>query len=373
MLQINIYLLITICTLFGQVAYSQNSDYIATDSSVTSGIKLVKGLDKENAQFIRVKAENEVLKYSPAQLKEYGFKNGEVYVAFDVVINGKNERYFLKRVVNGGISLFYLKLKAGVEKYYILSDESTDLIELPMNKSEILRMLETYADGCSSSAQNLKFVKPNRSSLTRFLNYLNNCSTYPYPKVRYSIKIGIAGTNFYPIDKGDIYAVGDYKSDLSIRVGASLDVPVLSSDFSCAPEIYFKRNHSASKYEDNKRFDLILNYSSLNFPLLFKYRFMKEGNIPFIQFGPLYSRVIKNSAVLYDYQVILSTTYIETNENPILQKNMAGFSLGSGLQLNSDKRYRWFGEAGYNHLFNLNSEGNNFTFGEFYFSVGLQF
>jgi hypothetical protein len=369
MKQFSILIIVFIFTIpvFGQRGY-----YI-TDSTISVGIELIN-LGISNSYFCSVRKGNDVVKYSPCEVSGYGFNGGQVYKAFDIVIDKKRERYFFEQMVKGNINLYNLRLKGGINKYYILPNDSANLQELILNKTELQSLISNFIGNCSDAAQNLKYLKPNKYSLKRYLNYLNSCSNYPYPKVQYGFIIGIAGTQFYPIDKSSTYAIPNYNSDISFTISTFIDIPILSSNLSFNPEIYYKGNHYSKTFSNsNESFDLIMNYSSLSFPLLFKYSFLRDGNIPFILFGPIYSRVIKNKATLYKYEIHDNDIFIEINDSPIIQKNMGGFSIGGGIILDSEKKYKWFGEVRCNYLFNLNSKEKNFNLGEFSINTGILF
>ena len=377
MKQFSILVIVLIFTIpgFGQ------RGYYSKDSTTSAGIELIN-LGITNSYFCSVKKGDDIIKYTPFEVSEYGFYQGQVYKAFDIVIDEKKERYFFEQIVNGNINLYNLRLKGRINKYYVLPADSSNLQELTLNKGKVQDLIYTFVDDCPQAAQNLRYLKPNKHSLKRYLNYLNSCSSYPYPKVHYGFKIGIAVTQFYPIDKSSnsafdkisIYAIPDYNSDISFTVSTFIDIPLLSSNISFIPEIYFKENHYLRSFSNShESFDLIMNYSSLSFPLLFKYSFLRDGNIPFILFGPIYSRVIKNESTLYKYEIIDNDIFIEINDSPIIQKNMGGFSIGSGIILDSEKRYKWFGEVRYNYMFNLLSIERNFNLGEFSINTGILF
>lgn len=370
MKQLNILIIVIIFTIpvFGQ------SGYYSTDSSTSVGIELID-FGISNSYFCSVKRGDNVVKFTPDEVAEYRIDMGPVYKAFDIVIDNKKERYFFEQIVKGNINLYNLRLKGGINKYYIITNDSlVNLQELILTRDETQSIISNYIDNCSKAAQNLKHLKPNKHSLKRYLNYLNSCSNYPYPKIQYGFKIGISATQFYPVDESSIYAIPDYNSDFSFEIGAFIDIQIVSSNLSFIPEIYYKGNHYSKSFSNSyESFDLIMNYSTFSFPLLFKYSFLRDGNIPFIIFGPIYSRVIKDKASLYKYEMADNDILIEINDSPIIRKNMGGFSIGSGIILDSEKKYKWFGEVQYKYLFNVNSSNNNFNLGAFSINAGILF
>jgi hypothetical protein len=347
--------------------------YYSLDSVTLVGKELID-FGPSNSYYCSVSIDDKVLKYTPYEVSEYGFYQGKTYRAFDVVTEENEKRYFFELIVKGNINLYKLRLKGEVTKYYIQVGDSSNLHEVILKKEETQALISKYVGNCFEASQNIKYLKPNKYSLSRFLSYFNSCSNYPYPKIQYGFKVGIAKTQFYPIDKSSIYAIPDYNSDISFTISSFIGIPILSSNLSLTPEIRYKGNqYATSLINDDKSFNLILNYSTLNFPVLFKYSFLRNGSIPFIILGPVYSRVIKDKATLYEYEIVDDEVFIEINDAPVIQKNMGGFSLGFGLILDSQKRHKWSGEFQYNYLFNLNSSSKNFNLSEFSINAGILF
>lgn len=366
------FILVIIVLIFTIPVFGQRG-YYGTDSTMSVGIEL-RDLGISNSYFCSVKKGDDIIKFTPYEVSDYGFDQGLIYKAFDILIDEKKERYFFEQMVKGNINLYILRLKGGISKYYILTNDSANLQELILNKNEAQSLIRNYVGNCYEATQNIKYLKPNKYSLKRYLNYLNSCYSYPYPKIRYGFKIGIAGTQFYTVDKSYVYVIPDYNSDISFTISTFIDIPILSSNLSFTPEIYYKGNHYSKSFSNSKGgFDLIMNYSSLSFPLLFKYSFLRNGHIPYIMLGPIYSRIIKENTTLYKYNILNNDIFIETNDSHIIQKNMGGFSIGSGLILDSKERHKWFGEVQYNYLFNLNSNNKNFNLGEFSINAGILF
>jgi hypothetical protein len=327
-----------------------------------------------NTYFCTVKNGDSINKYTPYEVSEYGVNHSKVYKAFEISVNGKNEKYFLERQVEGKIELYSLRLKKGIRKLYLLPNDSLYLKEIQLKNKNIHEMIGSNAHDCSSATSNLKYLRPKQYSIKRYLDYLNSCSDLPYPKFHYGIKLGFAATRFYPINDNSDYAVPDYKSDYSFIFGCFIDMPIFASNLSFAPEIYFKGNHYSQDFNYLlENFNLVINYSSLNFPLLFRYKFLKEGYIPFIQLGPVYSKIVKNQSTLYTYEITDNEVFIQIDNDPIIQNDMIGFSLGCGILSGRVKKCNWFGELRYNHLYNINKFQKELNLGEFSLNTGIIF
>lgn len=348
-------------------------DYYTYDSITYAGAKLIDA-GISNSYFCSVKKGNTIAKYTPYEVSEYRFKNTRVFEAVDIVIDSQKERYFFERLVSGKISLYYLSLNGGISKYYISNSDSVNLKEVTLKKPELEDIISVLAEDCSPAAENLKYLKPNQHSLIRYLKDLNSCSDYKFPKIQYGFRLGITATLFQPIDVVGIYTIPDNISDLSLSIGAFVDIPVKSSNLSFAPEVYFKQNKLLKSVElSDMGYDLDMNFSVIHIPLLLKYRFLKKGFLPFAQFGPVYSRTIINRSTLSQYTFSGNDIHINYDNSPIIQKNMAGFILGAGLSLDTRNRYNWFGEIRYTQLTNLSPSPKHFNLGEFSIITGIIF
>ena len=67
------WLIAVILSLSTNYAFSQG-DYIATDSTLSSGIKLMEGTARDNAQFIRLIKKHRVIKYLPNSIPKMDSK-----------------------------------------------------------------------------------------------------------------------------------------------------------------------------------------------------------------------------------------------------------------------------------------------------------
>lgn len=102
--------------LFAIAIYCQRG-YYSTDSVTTSGVLLIDGGKYSNSRFVMVKMKGDYLKLTPDTVQEYSFNNGRVYKSFDVILDTMPERFFLKRLAEGKIELYYLSaggVKAGI-------------------------------------------------------------------------------------------------------------------------------------------------------------------------------------------------------------------------------------------------------------------
>jgi hypothetical protein len=368
----HLYLIFVV--IFSPILTFGQGEYIASDSAVTIGIKLIDGGHILNSSLCQVRNGTAVIKYSPYEIKEFGFKNGRIYKSFPIKIHDTISSYFLERLVEGKVELYYLRAKEGIKKYYLVEGDSTNPIEIPRLKEKYYVLFDSIVKGCVQAVNNIPFIKFNKYCFIRFLEDYNNCVRSPLPRFRYGLEIGINANQLSAVDKGSVYSIPDYQIDLSISIGAVMDIPVKFSNFSFHPEIYFNRYSisKAFKNEDNSN-DLIINYSSICFPLLFRYSLLSKRISPYFQLGPAYSRAIKNDGTLYEYESNGNDIFINIIDSPILHKDLLGFSVGSGLILNYGSNHSWFSEVHYSRYYNLGQGSKLLNLSGITLDIGLIF
>jgi hypothetical protein len=102
----NKIILILIINTLTVINLKAQSSYILRDSLMSLNLKLIEGTDSENANFIKVKMKkNEIAKYTPQDLKEYGLKDGRVYISKQINFKNSNQKVFLERLVRGRITI----------------------------------------------------------------------------------------------------------------------------------------------------------------------------------------------------------------------------------------------------------------------------
>jgi hypothetical protein len=363
-----------LATVFIPVIATAQFDYYTTDSIKTHGIKLIDGGDYANSRVCQVKRGDEIVNYFPDEISEYGFKNGRIYVSFPVLSDGKITRYFFKRLVDGKINFYYLGAERGIGNFFILEEGNTFLTELPKKNTEFADLLKNVTSDCRSVAGNIPFVRYNEYSLSRFVKYYNSCDMRPLPRLKYGFLSGINAMKFSAIEKASIFSAPEYKNVWNLSVGAFVDIPVLSSNFSLHPEMWYSEDciSVAFDYLETGN-DLVINYSSISFPFLVRYSFLNTNISPYFQGGPVYSRALKNESTLYGYESIGNSIYIDVINSEVMQNNLFGFSLGSGIISKYGSKYSWLSEIRYTNYYNLESESKILNLSKITFAVGLIF
>lgn len=352
----------------------EHSTYYSTDSTTIAGIVLVEGNDIENSRFCQIKEGDKVIIYTPYEVKEYRFKNGRTYKSFPIKINDTISRYFLEKLVEGKTNLYYLRTKDGIRKYYLIEGDSTNLLELPLLKEEYRAIFDSVVKGCPQAARNIPFIKIQKYNLMRFIYDYNNCANRPFPRFKYGFSIGISATQISAVNKKSIYSIPNYNKDWTISIGAFMDIPIPFSNFSFHPEIYYRRNSISKSFVNvYASDDLVINYSSICFPLLFRYSILSKKISPYFQVGPIYSRAIRNKSTLFEYESVNNNIFIKIIDSPVLQTDMGGFSIGSGMMSKFGSKSAWFGEIRYSKFYNLGHGSKLLNLSEITLGIGLIF
>lgn len=353
---------------------SQNM-YFSTDSVTSVGIKLIDGGDIDNSRFCQVKKGEKIIKYSPYEVKEFGFKDGRIYFSRNIIISNEEKRVFLERLNRGNINLYYYKDRNG--KKFFIEKDSGQLIKI--SKKEIDNRtykdsLQFYTKDCDNITDALKLIKYNKVSLSKFTNQYNSCVHKPFPFIRYGVTIGYGITK--PLNSkisDEVLNEAVFNKDNSFNIGLFLDIPILLSYFSLHPEIYYQKNAFTSHtVNDNIINDIIINSTSINIPILLRYTYPFIKYRPYINLGGCFVYNIKNNNAIYTTTITNNIVEIEeVNESNIYSEKQIGYSMGGGIQYNINYRKSLFFELRYYNSYAITNE----TYGNKSFQciIGLNF
>ena len=357
---------------FPQVLLGQAEYYSKDSIKKVGGFKLIDCGPALNAKQCLVKIEQNTVAYTPEEVIEYQFKNGRFYKSFAVKSDEQKKYYFLERIVNGKLILYYLKAEGGIIKFFICENDS-NLSEIPKNKNEHTGYFNNLASDCPNAILNIQNIKLKKSYLKKYIEEYNNCTVNPFPRVRYYLSSGIALTYFSAVSDGELNRMPD-GNDFSFFISASADIPVNANGFSIRTEIYYKQGNARMTYNfDNISNEILINYASLSFPLLYRYTIIKNTLSPFFEVGPLYSRNIKNEGALYEYESVNDNIFINIYDSNIVQSDLGGFSVGTGITLKYGSKYSWIVEANYSKLYSLKNENALVNLSELRIGIGLLF
>jgi len=315
-----------------------------------------------------------VKRLTPYEVEEYGIKDGDIYQSFEIQIDTKTERFFFQRLLKGRISLYSIDVADGTKKYFITADDSTKLIALPDEQKDRKAILKERFNDSPDAVNNLNYLHNNENNLILLLRNYNNGTKRPLPRIHFGIRLGADGTQLSAREESGIYFNGKYKKDWNMAIGASLDIPLFNSFYSLSPEIYYKSLHTKESFDVLKNsYDLQLDYSSINIPLFIRYSFLKKNFSPYVQAGPLISKMMTNTAVLYTFKEVGDDINSDRTKAPIMSKSMGGYSVGCGFISNYGGKTGWFGEARYSKLYNNNISTKNLNIGDLSFMIGVIF
>jgi hypothetical protein len=351
-------LLVLIQTPF---ASGQTNYYVLKDK-IYAGIKIKDGSKIENAKQCQIIKKGILMTYTPSEVSEYGFKDGRIYISKVIKTDNEEKNVFLESINKGNLNLYYYKDRSG-SKFFLEKDSGALEEFLRKNNDRTgftyRDQIKNYVQDCDKISDALKLFRYNKPSLKKFIDQYNSCKQEPFPFFRYGFMICDA------IDKPLVLRVSDkvlkgttFKFNNSLNAGLFIDIPILLSNTSFHPEIYFQKNTFIShSVTDNLIYDININTSSVNVPLLIRYTYPSLKYRPFADIGGTYSSKIKNKCTIYTTEITDNIVDIEKsiNDNPYSQKRL-GFSAGAGIQYNIDYRKSVFLELRFNSLYALTKE-----------------
>lgn len=364
-------ILIGLILFIVSLTVSAKSGYYITSTTITSGARLIEGDAIENANLCVVVEKKELKKYTPYDVSEYGFSNGDIYESFDISLDTIHRRFFLKKITTGKINLYKLCLKGYDDTYYTIIGDSKTLVKVPGNTKDLRDLLNQIIDDSPASKSNIPLVKYQQQSMERFFNDYNKGLDRPYPTLHVGCKLNLNATTHFPANKIDFYSVPTLQTMESLSAGLFMDIPLFYSNFSISPELNFIKSQSSQSIDDQfYSYDLFVNYSSIDIPLLLRYSFYHNGLTPYIQAGPVYSRIVKNNSELYCYKSEGNNVFMNRYA-PIISNQRSGYSIGCGFVSCYRARFSLFGELRYQQLFTTSKSDYQQNSSNYSVSLGL--
>ena len=342
--------IIFIVALLPILSFGQRG-YFSTDSLTSVGVKLIDSGDLINSQFCQVKKGDKVVRYTPHEVKEYGFADGRVYVSMEIHIADSSKRVFLERLHKEKTNLYYYK--GNKVKTFFIQKDSVLFIEIPKQNTkgeDFSKQLLFITKDCPSTLDACRLVNYSKKSLSKFISRYNKCEEKPFPHFKYGILVGYEFSKLVLSD--EIYEelnYFDYKYDGGFSIGIFIDNPILVSDFSLHTEFLFsKHGYSYNKLIDSEDMDFVANLSSLNIPLLLRYAYPSNAIRPFINVGINGSYFFENETRFR--KVLINGTTIEINDNeitPTANNFNFGYAIGGGVECNLNFKNSLFFELRY--------------------------
>ena len=354
--------LLFIMMIFQISAFTQ-TDYYVKDSASFSGVNMVEGTDYENSRLCKIKADDKTISYTPNEVKEYGFKNGRIYIAKDIPIGDSSVRVFLEILTANKTALLYYKGKR--MKTFFIAKDSTFFIEIPkQSKDGKTIVFRAFLNNAMSDCPNIKdpisVATYKKKALTKIIDRYDECIEKPFPFFKYGLNLSYGFSKLLPntSDQLDYYNLFDYRYEPEYSFGLFLDKPISFSDFS----FHFESNLSKVGYSynfqmENKDIDLLINTTSLNIPLLIKYSLPLNKVRPFFDAGMVYCYNFKNEQNIYEALINDSVIQIyDVSNNNLITDNQTGYVIGMGMEIKLRYRNSLFFELRHSRLFSIQDE-----------------
>ena len=354
--------------------------YYATETTSKSGVTIIDGGEILNAQVCQVKSGDRVVRFSPNDISEYGFKDSRVYFSKEIRISDSLKRVFLERLVKGKSSLYYFRGRNYKTFYLERNDSLVELRRYDKNlKSSFRENLEARMADLPGLSDAARIVAYRKNTLQKLIKWYNDGFVRPFPHFRFGIMAGGESTvaNYiYKTEAVDVKILPfvNFKSDMGIVSGIFIDNPVALSNISYHSELYFSMHRYA--YQTHMESvdggasevrDISFNsdISTLKLPMLLRYTYPSMKIRPFVNIGGIVAYNIKNKSSVYESGSVTGHPYvINLKEADLIPKFPAGFALGAGMEYKLTYRSSVFLEIRYDRLYGL-SPNNTLNNSEF--------
>ncbi len=331
--------LLTIAFLhFYSVLFSQNS-YFIKDSTITYGSDIIEYNSTEiNCKFCEVRDNNTTIKYTPYQVSEYRFDNGQTFVAKKIQLYDSLQMVFLERLVSGNFTLYYYKERN--YSTFFISKDSASVVELPQlvenNTFGFRNQLKIFTSECPELENNAKLVRYNREAFKEFFKRLNNCDSKYFPFFRYGFTTGI---QLIQLNLSDDFNLDklipmNYNYKAGFTAGFFVDIPLLPTSFSIYSSASLsKHGFSYYKYIEGYDVDFVMNITTLKVPLMLKYSFTAGNYRSYIETGLSTIYHIRNKAEIIETMNTGSLINTGTqNRITALDNLQYGFEIETGIE-----------------------------------------
>lgn len=371
-------LLICLILLAGSV--SAQFTYIIQDT-LTKGVRIYNRGEINNAKYCERLVDGQLIRYTPYDLNEYGFVDGQVYVSKEITLGDTATRVFLEKIKTGQSSLYYYRNENS--EFYILENEKMQSVQIPRKTADrpgwdYHDILAAATADCDKVSDAAKLVSYRKTMMAMFTARYNSCTRRPFP----FFKVGaFAGMNYSGLNyvagigndfikhKNKYYQNANFKYEEGFIYGVFIDYPLAASDFSLHPEIYFTKNNYSSEYElDDLYVQVEINTAAINIPVLFRYSAPVNKARPYMEAGGIYA---------YQYKDEFSTLTIPEDQGtypaPVVT-NMVGAAAGTGCEIDITYRMRLFLDLRYTYLMGLRiSAQETYYKNEWTFTVGFSY
>jgi hypothetical protein len=312
--------------------------------------------------FYRVTRLGKTVRYSPAELRAFGYWLDKRYETKEVILNGHTESVFMEALVKGQLSLYRYNHKFFIqgEKFEELPEEKIESKESVGGGSDktFIGVLNSHLAECDLHADGAEYTE---RAITNLIQNFNRCkgqigTAYKPDKKLTQIHINA----FSGIDQSalsmDGYVKETFKKSLTPYFGIGIDVnaPKISDKLSLAIEagyvekVYHGFVQQAVSKSTTNRYDLSIDISFVKIPLALRYNFLREAATPYVKVGIVNYFALKDAEMkaLKEQQVYneVFTEYTTTKPNT---KNQKGYWVGIGYSQIVYSRVKAFVELRY--------------------------
>jgi hypothetical protein len=346
----------TFCILCSFLAFGNDNYYLA-DSTIYVGVRLIDDIDMTNSQFCQIKEKGKIIRYSPYEVKEYGFSKERVYVSKIINVADSSRRVFLRRLYDGNIILYYYRAK-DKKTFYIEKDSNiiAEISKLNAANEVYTIQLQNLTKNCPEISDACKLVSYNKGSFTKLMSRYEKCKKRPFPHKKYGF---LTGYDFYKLIPSNEQNINlryfDFNFDSSVSIGMFFENPINYSDFSLHTELYFsKHGFSYNQRINEKDIDFVANLTSLSVPIMIRYSCPTNKLRPYVNTGVVGSYFIKNEALLYE--TYISDKTIVINDKQVISNlpdYRLGYCFGGGIEYDLNYKKSLFFEIRLNNQFNF--------------------
>ncbi len=352
---------ITLALLLSALIVKGQNEYFSTDSTSSYGIKLVDGGDIINSQLCQVKKGDKIIQYTPYEVKEYGFKDGRVYISREIYIADSSKMVFLERLYKGETNLYYYKGKS--IKTYFIEKDSTVFVEIPKeDKTEkhYSELLLNYTADCPNVSDACKLVSYNNKSISKLISRYNNCELKPFPFLKYGLFFGMVQSKLVlnSNSSDEVLFNTSFKNDNNLYLGLFVDAPISASDFSVFTSFgLYQSSFSSNTLSDSYDADVLINQTTIKVPLMIRYTFPSLNFRPYFNIGFNYSYNLRNESIIYKAELNNNIIQYQTPiKEDLIYDHQFGYACGMGIQYHLNYKRILFVEIRYNKEYSMKSE-----------------
>lgn len=339
-------IILTLLIVFPALLSKAQGDYYATDSSAVIGMKIIDQGAYLNARVCVVEERDQKIEFTPYEITEYQTK-GTVYVSKEIEHNGEQKRFFLERLADGEVSLYYFRERGGYTFYF--QREGEELTALPRRldtngKKTYKEILADELEDCTYTPKHLRTARYTKSALAGFFDNYNSCIPMPFSVTRYGLTAGY-GSFVHSVpdySKGNILRDFNFQNYSQFSAGVFADTPLYRNAISLYIALILSE-HSVSEYSrvDDTDLDILTNSVNLQLPFMIRYRIHTYALTPFVSAGGVAGFDLYNNTRVFQThfeQNVITTNMVQFNvPDPNL---FLGFSAGAGMEYRLNFRNR---------------------------------